>query len=127
LVALRERSFYPVAAESSCFIHLIHWITGNWEAGIMTKQYKTTRHKFTKRRDENFRTAKPAKQRYKNPKRKLNKHEVEFIRTYGRELYNKLRASRPELRKRPHTFKLMLRAGELFGLGYYQLLIEGDD
>jgi len=75
----------------------------------------------------NFKTIKPVKQRYKNPKRKLNKYEKRFIKIYGRTLYNKLRESRSELRKRPHTFKLMLRAGELFGLGYYQLLIEGDD
>jgi len=75
----------------------------------------------------NFKTSKPAKQRYKNPKRQLNKWEKLFIKAYGRGLYDRLRASRPELRKRPYTFKLMLRAGELFGLGYYQLLIEGDD
>jgi len=75
----------------------------------------------------NFKTTKPTKQRYKNPKRKLNKHEVEFIRIYGRELYDKLRACRPELRKITTDFRFMLRAGELFGVGYYLLLVEGDD
>jgi len=75
----------------------------------------------------NFKTSKPAKQRYKNPKRKLNKHEKQFIRIYGRELYDKLRTRRSELRKIPTDFRFMLRAGELFGVGYYHLLIEGAD
>lgn len=94
----------------------------------MEKQYKTTRHKFLRRQlDGNFVTQKPVKQRYKNPKRKLNKHELQFIKIHGRELYDKLRASRPELRKNPTEFRFMLRAGELFGLDFYYLLIEGDD
>lgn len=94
----------------------------------MTEQYKRTRHKFLRRKlDGKFYTPKPVKQRYKNPKRKLNKHEVEFIKIHSRELYDNLRASRAELRKRPEGFRFMIRAGELFGLGYYRLLIEGDD
>jgi len=87
----------------------------------------TKRKTKPKRKDGKFVSPKPAKQRYKNPKRKLNKYELEFIEIYGREFYDKLRACRPELRKRPHLFKLMIRAGELFGMNYYQLLIEGDD
>ena len=93
-----------------------------------SKQYKTTRHKFLKRKiDGNFVSPKPTKQRYKNPKRKLNNHEEQFIKIHGRELYDNLRASRPELRKNPSQFRFMIRAGELFGLDFYRLLIEGDD
>lgn len=91
------------------------------------KNQAKRRRKFSKHKDGNFVSQKTVKQRYKNPKRKLNNYEKQFIKIHGRELYDKLRASRPELRKRPHTFKLMIRAGELFGISYYYLLIEGDD
>lgn len=96
----------------------------------MAKQYKNQakrRRKFSKRKNGNFVSPKTVKQQYKNPKRELNKYEKQFIEIHGRELYNKLRSARPELRKRPAQFKLMIRAGELFGLDYYRLLIEGDD
>ena len=91
----------------------------------MEKQYKTTRHKFSKRKDGKFVIPKPVKQRYKNPKRKLNKHEIQFIKIHGRELYDKLRASRSELRKSPQLFRMVLRAGELFGVEFYFSFIEG--
>jgi hypothetical protein len=99
-----------VVTTLSCFL-LDTLVTGNWETGIMN---------FTTRK------TKPVKQRYKNPKRKLNKWEEQFIETHGRKLYDQLRASRSELRKRPHEFKLMIKSGELFGIGFYHFLIKGD-
>lgn len=71
------------------------------------------------------RTPKDKQAKLRKKRKGFNKWEKQFIKEHGIELYDKLRENVPELRKSPQLFRMMLRAGELFGVGYYHILIDG--